>query len=122
MLLEKLVYLLIPDIEERLRDAADKVNEGGTMEDADRIVNAYFYLIKKVWHRRFRWKKPVSVCLTDSIFVVVVDGEKMDFGSEIHHSDCRGTESKMELEVLYRPDKMREIVQEKLMAKIQGEW
>lgn len=50
-----------------------------------------------------------------------VDGERMNL-YEIPHNDAKGTEAKMELDVLYKPELMRAIVQEKLLLKIEHEW
>lgn len=118
----KLKEYLQDRLEEKLSWVADKVNNGGTLEDVDTIVDAYFYLIKKVCRKDFHFKKPAQVELTDNSMCVLVDGKEYDFHAEIHHNDGKGTECKMRIEVLYIPEQMRVIVQEKLTSKIEHDW
>lgn len=118
--LERILRWRVPDIEERLEKAAYQANNGGTMSDVDTIVDDFFFLIKKMYRKRGIKKLPVVEFREGSMWPVV-DGEKMDF-DEIPHNDAKGTEAKMEIGVLYEPEMMREIVEEKLRAKIAQEW
>ena len=88
-----------------------------SLEDIDTIVDDYFYLIKKVRRKKLCFKKPRTVALTDDMMIVLVDGEEYDFDFEIPHNDRKGTESKMEIEALYSPRVMQEIVQDRLSRK-----
>ncbi|MCD7909692.1 MAG: hypothetical protein LUH04_18820 [Clostridium sp.] len=120
MILQKIWELLVPM--ERLEQAIYKLNYGGSMEDIDTIVNAYFRLAKKMYRKNLHFfRKPKSVELTDYSMLIKIDGETYDFGY-IHHNDLRGTNWKMDIEVLYNSQEMRDIVQERLTKRVEREW
>lgn len=120
-LLEKLLEKMLkakPGFEEKIIRAAEKVNNGGTAEDIDTVVNDYYQLIKKV-HKK---NKPRSVELTKYSYLVLIDGIEYDFSSLIHHNDQRNTERKCEIEVLRNGAAPLTVIQERLNRKIGDEW
>lgn len=120
MILEKIMEFLVP--KEALERAIYKATYGGDMEDIDTIVNAYFRLAKKMYRKDLHFfKKPKKVELTDRSMIVKIDGQEYDFDF-IHHNDLRGTGWKMDIEVLYCAEEMRDIVQERLNERVEHEW
>lgn len=112
----KFMSFFFPNYEEKLMKAMHAANYGGTLDDLDTIVDAYFYLIKKIRRKHFIWGNPKQIELTDSLLTVYVDGIEYDFDSEIHHNDGKGTECKLEIETLSRIE-WNHLVQERLMEK-----
>lgn len=121
-ILEKLLYFFVPDIEDRLMDAIDKLNNGGSEEDIDTIVNDYFHLIKKTGRKLLRFKKPKKVEFTDHDMILMVDDIEYDFDAYIHHNDSRNSSRKYEIEILFTSNLSRETVRQRLMEKIDRDW
>lgn len=112
----KFMSFLFPNYEEKLMKVIHAVNNGGTLDDLDTIVDDYFYLIKKIRRKHFIRGNPKQIELKDSLLTVYVDGMEYDFNSEIHHNDGKGTECKLEIETLSRIE-WNNLIQERLTEK-----
>ncbi|MBS6642369.1 MAG: hypothetical protein KH366_02160 [Clostridiaceae bacterium] len=121
-ILEKLLYLFVPDIEERLDQAIYKLTYGGSEEDIDTIVDDYFHLIRKTSHKIMRFKRPEKVEFTDHNMILMVDDMEYDFDAYIHHNDSRNSSRKNEIDVLFSSNLSRETVRERLMERIERDW
>lgn len=121
-MLEKLLYLFVPDIEERLDQAIYKLTYGGSEEDIDTIVDDYFHLIRKTSHKIMKFKRPEKVEFTDHNMILMVDDVEYDFDAYIHHNDSRNSSRKNEIDVLFSSNLSRETVRERLMERIERDW
>ena len=121
-ILEKLLYLFVPDIEERLDQAIYKLTYGGSEEDIDTIVDDYFHLIRKTSHKIMRFKRPEKGEFTDHNMILMVDDMEYDFDAYIHHNDSRNSSRKNEIDVLFSSNLSRETVRERLMERIERDW
>ena len=101
-------------------EAVLKVNNGGDIEDTDKVIDDYFYLVKKVYKK----SKPNKICLNeDNYFSILIDGIEYDFNELIRHNDSNGTECKCEIEVLLSGGRIPIVmVEDKLNRKIEMEW
>lgn len=120
--LERLLYFFIPDIEERIDQAIYKLNNGGSEEDIDTIVDDYFHLIRKTSRKLLRFKKPEKVEFTDHQMILMVDDMEYDFDAYIHHNDSRNSSRKNEIDVLFSSDLSVETIHQRLMERIERDW
>ena len=94
---------------DEIMTAVEKVNSGGTVDDIDTIVKDYLYLIRKT----YKGKKPEKITLTNNPYVIYIDGEEYDFDVLIRHNNQKGTNCKMEIEVLIN-ESLRDEVERQL--------
>lgn len=120
--LERLLYFFIPDIEERIDQAIYKLNNGGSEEDIDTIVDDYFHLIRKTSRKLLRFKKPEKVEFTDHQMILMVDDMEYDFDAYIHHNDSRNSSRKHEIDVLFSSNLSVETIHQRLMERIERDW
>ncbi len=108
-ILMKFLESIMEKRSDEIMAAAEKVNTGGTVDDIDTIVRDYSYLIRKT----YKGKKPQKITLTKNPYLLYIDGEEYDFDVLIRHNTQRGTECKMEIEVLIN-ESLRDEVERRL--------
>jgi len=105
-------------LSEKILFAADKVNNGGSAEDMDVIVEDYFHLIRCVHGD----EKPEHVELLEAnCAIVIVDGVKYDLYL-IPHDDGKNTNRRMEIEILINDDTRVTEIQARLNDYIKENW
>lgn len=117
-LFHKLMEHYIERNSDAIIEAMTKVNEGGSYEDIDKIVNDYLWIILKI----MKWRKPMSVVIdNEDYYTLWIDDKKYDLDERISHNDSRNTGRMMEIEVLYSKAFKSEI-EERLNERIKNEW
>lgn len=104
-IISKLFGYIIEKQCDRIMEAGQNGNTDGTVDEVDRIVNDYLYLIRKT----YKGGQIQKITLTEDPVLICINGEEYNFDALLQNNNQRQTDCKREIGTLMDEDLREEV-------------